>query len=64
MARLVGGFPDDYRGFWAAGQFFIGKACILLVFAGTWALMEGINDVVRAFAVRQLHEGVEGARAS
>jgi uncharacterized membrane protein HdeD (DUF308 family) len=55
---LVGGILMTIVGFWAAGQFFIEKAYILLVFAGIWALMEGINDIVRAFAVRQLHEEV------
>jgi uncharacterized membrane protein HdeD (DUF308 family) len=55
---LVGGILMTIVGFWAAGQFFIGKAYILLVFAGIWALIEGINDIVRAFAVRQLHEEV------
>jgi hypothetical protein len=29
---------------------------VLLVFAGIWALMEGMTDIVRAFAVRQLHK--------
>ena len=42
--------------FWTAGQFFIERAYVLLVFAGIWALMEGIADVSRAFAVRGLHE--------
>jgi uncharacterized membrane protein HdeD (DUF308 family) len=55
---LVGGILMTIVGFWAAGQFFIEKAYILLVFAGIWALIEGINDIVRAFAVRQLHEEV------
>jgi uncharacterized membrane protein HdeD (DUF308 family) len=55
---LVGGILMTIVGFWAAGQFFIGKAYILLVFAGIWALMEGINDITRAFAIRQLHEEV------
>ena len=27
----------------------------LLVFVGIWALMEGIGDIARAFAVRGLH---------
>ena len=40
--------------FWTAGQFFIAKAYVLLVFAGIWALMQGIGDIVRAFAVRRL----------
>jgi uncharacterized membrane protein HdeD (DUF308 family) len=43
-------------GFWAAGQFFVEKAYILLVFAGIWALVEGINDIVRSFAIRELHK--------
>jgi uncharacterized membrane protein HdeD (DUF308 family) len=42
--------------FWTAGQFFIEKAYVLLVFAGIWALMQGITDIVRAFAVRGMHE--------
>jgi uncharacterized membrane protein HdeD (DUF308 family) len=42
--------------FWTAGQFFIEKAYVLLVFAGIWALMEGIGDIVRAFAVREVHK--------
>ena len=44
--------------FWTAGQFFIEKAYILLVFAGIWALMEGIGSIVRAFAVRQMHKAL------
>jgi hypothetical protein len=48
----------DGPAFWTAGQFFIFKAYLLLVFAGIWALMEGITDVVRAFGIRELHEEV------
>jgi uncharacterized membrane protein HdeD (DUF308 family) len=54
--RLISGILMTVVGFWAAGQFFIEKAYILLVFAGIWALMEGIADIVRSFAIRQLHE--------
>ena len=56
VARAHRGRPDDHRRFWTAGQFFIEKAYVLLVFAGIWALMEGIADISRAFAVRGLHE--------
>jgi len=42
--------------FWTGGQFFIEKAYVLLVFAGIWALMHGVTDVVRAFAVRSLRD--------
>ena len=41
--------------FWTSGQFFIHKAYVLLVFAGIWALMQGITNIVRAFEC-VLHE--------
>jgi uncharacterized membrane protein HdeD (DUF308 family) len=40
--------------FWTAGQFFIEKAYVLLVFAGIWALMEGVGDFIKAFAIRKV----------
>ena len=40
--------------FWTGGQFFITKAYVLLVFAGIWALMHGVTDIVRAFQIRKL----------
>ena len=40
--------------FWTAGQFFIEKAYVLLVFAGIWALMRGVTDIVRAFQIRRV----------
>src|SRR5215216_4130079 len=43
--------------FWVGGQFFIEKAYALLVFAGMWALMKGVSDIVRAFALRSLRTG-------
>jgi hypothetical protein len=42
--------------FWTSGQFFIEKAYTLLVFAGIWALMQGVTDIVRAFAMRSAHD--------
>jgi len=44
--------------FWTSGQFFIERAYTLLVFAGIWALMQGINDIVRAFRLRSLRDVV------
>jgi hypothetical protein len=44
--------------FWTGGQFFIEKQYMLLVFAGIWALMQGITDLVRAFQIRKLGEMV------
>ena len=42
--------------FWTSGQFFIEKSYVLLVFAGIWALMHGMTDIVRAFQVRRIVE--------
>lgn len=55
---LISGILMTALSFWTAGQFFVTKAYVLLVFAGLWALMAGITDIARAFSVRQLHEEV------
>jgi uncharacterized membrane protein HdeD (DUF308 family) len=55
---LISGVLMTILAFWTSGQFFIEKAYTLLVFAGIWALMEGISSIVRAFSIRQLHEKV------
>ena len=57
---LISGILMTILAFWTAGQFFIEKTYVLLVFAGIWALMEGISHIIRAFAIRQLHEDVPG----
>jgi len=54
---LIAGILMFIIAFWVAGQFFIEKAYTLLVFAGMWALMKGVSDIVRAFAVRSLRTG-------
>jgi uncharacterized membrane protein HdeD (DUF308 family) len=53
---LISGILMTILAFWTAGQFFIERVYLLLVFAGIWALMQGITDIVRAFAVRRVHE--------
>jgi len=40
--------------FWTGGQFFIEKQYTLLVFAGIWALLHGVTDIVKAFTIRRL----------
>jgi uncharacterized membrane protein HdeD (DUF308 family) len=55
---LIGGVLMTGLAFWTSGQFFIEKAYVLLVFAGIWALMEGMADIVRAFALRSLHKEI------
>jgi uncharacterized membrane protein HdeD (DUF308 family) len=51
---LIGGTLMILLAFWTSGQFFLEKAYTLLVFAGIWALMQGITDIFRAFALRSL----------
>ena len=53
---LLSGILMIIVAFWTSGQFFIHRAYVLLVFAGIWALMHGITDIVRAFAVRSLRD--------
>lgn len=51
---LIAGLLMVILAFWTGGQFFIEKSYTLLVFAGIWALMHGVTDVIRAFQIRDL----------
>lgn len=51
--RLTAGIILVVLGFWAGGQFFITQAYTLLIFAGIWAMLHGIGDIIRAFMIRQ-----------
>jgi uncharacterized membrane protein HdeD (DUF308 family) len=53
---LISGILMTGMAFWTSGQFFIEKAYVLLVFAGIWALLQGITNVVRAFELRALNK--------
>jgi uncharacterized membrane protein HdeD (DUF308 family) len=51
---LVSGILLIVLAFWTSGTFFLERAYVLLVFAGIWALVKGITDIVRAFEIRKL----------
>ncbi len=53
---LIGGFLMIILAFWTAGQFFIEKAYLLLVFAGIWSLMQGVIMIVRAFQIKNIDD--------
>ena len=53
---LISGIVMTALAFWTEGQFFISKVYVLLVFAGIWALMQGITTIVRAAEIRALRE--------
>lgn len=52
---LIAGILMVILAFWTGGQFFITRVYTLLIFAGVWALMHGITDIVRAFEIRALN---------
>ena len=51
---LISGVAMIVLAFWTGGQFFIHRAYVLLVFAGIWAMFHGVNDLFRAFQLREL----------
>ena len=51
---LIGGILLIVLAFWTSGLFFLERAYVLLVFAGIWALVKGVTDIVRAFEIRKL----------
>jgi uncharacterized membrane protein HdeD (DUF308 family) len=57
---LISGIAMIVLAFWTSGQFFIHRAYVLLVFAGIWALFHGVNDIIRAFQLRDLSKRAPG----
>ncbi|HVQ89058.1 MAG TPA: hypothetical protein VMT88_12845, partial [Actinomycetes bacterium] len=55
---LIAGMLMILLAFWSSAQTFTTKAYMLLVFAGIWALMHGITDIIKAFMVRALGKQV------
>ena len=51
---LISGILMVVLAFWTSGEFFLDRAYTLLVFAGIWAAMKAITDIVRAFQIRSL----------
>jgi uncharacterized membrane protein HdeD (DUF308 family) len=58
---LISGVAMIVLAFWTGGQFFIHRAYVLLVFAGIWALFHGVNDIFRAFQIRELGKAAKEA---
>jgi uncharacterized membrane protein HdeD (DUF308 family) len=60
---LISGVAMIVLAFWTGGQFFIERAYVLLVFAGIWAMFAGVNDIFRAFQLRELGKLTREGRA-
>ena len=52
--QLISGILMVGMAFWVSGQFYLTRAATLLVFAGIWAMMKGITDIIRAFQIREI----------
>jgi len=51
--KLTSGILMVVLAFWTSGQFFLTRAATLLVFAGIWAAIKGVNDIMRTFEIRK-----------
>jgi uncharacterized membrane protein HdeD (DUF308 family) len=57
--QLIGGIIQLALGFWAAGYY--GRSAVLLIaWVAAFAIIRGVRDIVFAFRVRQLQQGVAG----
>jgi len=55
---LISGILMMGLAFWVSGQFFLTRAATLLVFAGIWAMMNGVIAIVRAFQIREVGQAL------
>ena len=55
---LISGILMMGLAFWVSGQFFLTRAAMLLVFAGIWAMMNGVIAIVRAFQIREVGQAL------
>jgi uncharacterized membrane protein HdeD (DUF308 family) len=51
---LISGILMIVLAFVVSGEFFVERAYTLLIFAGIWAVMKAITDIVRSFQIRSL----------
>ena len=57
---LLSGIIMLVLSFWVAGQFMFERVYILLVFAGIWAMLQGVTDIIRAFQLKRLGKLITG----
>ena len=51
---LIAGILLVILAFWTSGQFFVTKAYALLVFAGIFAMVHGVMDIIRSFQIKKM----------
>jgi uncharacterized membrane protein HdeD (DUF308 family) len=55
---LVSGILMMGLAFWVSGQYFLTRAATLLIFAGIWAMTNGVIAIVRAFQIREVGQAL------
>jgi uncharacterized membrane protein HdeD (DUF308 family) len=58
---LIAGILMILLAIWLGNRFIFAKAETLLIFAGVWAMMRGIIDIINAFHIRKVGKLVAGA---
>jgi uncharacterized membrane protein HdeD (DUF308 family) len=59
---LISGILMIALAFWVSGQFFLTRAYTLLIFAGIWAMTNGVIAIVRAFQIREVGQALRQPR--
>lgn len=57
---LLSGIIMLVLAFWVAGQFMFERVYVLLVFAGIWAMLQGVTNIIRAFQLKRLGKLITG----
>jgi len=55
---LISGILMMGLAFWVSGQFFLTRAYTLLIFAGIWAMTNGVIAIIRAFQIREVGQAL------
>ncbi len=61
--NLIAGILMILLAFWLGNRFFFARAETLLIFAGVWAMVRGITDIIGAFRVRKTGKAIDAALA-
>jgi uncharacterized membrane protein HdeD (DUF308 family) len=55
---LISGILMTVIAFWVSDKLFIERAYTLLIFAGIWAMMNGVIAIIRAFQIREVGQAL------
>jgi uncharacterized membrane protein HdeD (DUF308 family) len=56
---LISGILMTVLAFWVSDKLFVERAYTLLIFAGIWAMTNGVIAIIRAFQIREVGQGLK-----